>query len=147
MAADKEHIKAMTKINFRCYSKVGEEKEDCERRETDKRHEVEIEEKEKKEQALKDTYKHKDKLLEKLAKEMKGEYKIRDVLADRKEETEESEMETLFIVFMLILTLLLVLLSLSGFSPCRCIFNQISFVARICKIVFANTHEGKATDE
>ena len=88
-----------------------------------------------------------DKLLEKLATEIKGEYKIRDVLADRKEEVEESEMETLFIVFMLILTLLLVLLSLSGFNPCRCIFNQFMCCYRCWRGICCRSDVGKAVTE
>ena len=132
--ADKEHIKAMNQINYRCETKkTKEERDECEKSENDKRKEVEIEVKEKKEQQLSTVYSKKDRLLEKLAKEMKNEYKIRDVLADRKEETEESEMETLFIVFMLILTLLLVLLSLSGFNPCKCIISWIQCCCRIFK--------------
>lgn len=132
--ADKEHIKAMNQINYRCETKkTKEERDECERLESDKRKEVEIEVKEKKEQQLSTVYSKKDRLLEKLAKEMKNEYKIRDVLADRKEETEESEMETLFIVFMLILTLLLVLLSLSGFNPCKCIIGWIQCCCRVFK--------------
>ena len=132
--ADKEHIKAMNQINYRCETKkTKEERDECEKLENDKRKEVEIEVKERKEQQLSTVYSKKDRLLEKLAKEMKNEYKIRDVLADRKEETEESEMETLFIVFMLILTLLLVLLSLSGFNPCKCIISWIQCCCRIFK--------------
>ena len=44
---------------FNAQAKKGEERDECERKENDKRHEVEIEEKERKEAMLSKTYKKK----------------------------------------------------------------------------------------
>jgi len=132
-APEKAHIEKMKEINYNCEFKKGDEREECEKRESERRHEVEVEEKEKKEESLKKKYEKKDELLGKLALDMKQQYKIRDVLADRKEEHEESEAETLFIVFMLLLTLLLVLLSLCGFNLFSCVFRQCGSCLRYIK--------------
>ena len=130
ISPEHQHIEQMNKIDYDCNKKKDEEKEKCEELEKEKRHEVEVEEKEKKEETLKLKYEKKDELLGKLAKDMKDEYKIRDFLADRKEEGEESRAETLFVIFMLLLFLLFVLLSLSGFNLCTCIYRQIKCCLR-----------------
>ena len=140
MSPEHEHIEQMNKIDYDCNKKKDEEKEKCEELEKEKRHEVEVEEKEKKEEKLKLKYEKKDELLGKLAKDMKDEYKIRDFLADRKEEGEESKAETLFVIFMLLLFLLFVLLSLSGFNLCTCIYRQIKCCLRYGRYWFQTSN-------
>lgn len=147
-ALEKAHIEKMKEINYNCELKNGDEREECEKSEREKRHEVEVEEKENKEFKLKKKYEVKDELLGKLAKDMKQEYKIRDALADRKEEHEESEAETLFVVFMLLLMLLLILLSLCGFNMCSCVFRQcgncVRFLKNLCSRMISKTDRNRS---